>query len=520
MPRASRVPGAAFAARASGANTAADSASSRSASVSRPSMHERERARVEGRRARAHVAQDPRRASPAASRTPHSSDRRLEPERVRERAARERAVAQLQQARIDHDACSCGACGVHERAGEHALHAFPRDAGARAQLGDRLAVARRRARRRRAGSAGAGCPSACAEFDRMPRSSPAGPRSRRRPPPAPRPRAPRRRTATSPSRKRVSSSNDERRDRRRCSARARSALCSSRRSAAGARSSARAPTGKSCRLPRTRSMRRCIRRARTAARAAASRPVRTSAVRRRRALGTSSDRPRCAAARRCAPCRACRSRGSCATARYVRRVPTRSGTPPSRPRCETNVTAPAAGAVPNAPHIGSIRTGSGVGIDAPGSPIAAYAIAPPLMTSSGRKPKNAGFHSTRSASFPTLDRPDVLGDPVRDRRVDRVLRDVPFHAQVVAALGFARQRTALHAHLVRGLPRPHDHFADAAHRLRVGRHHADRAEVVQACPRRRSSRRGCASRRTRRPRGSTDRDGGTPSACRGARPGC
>ena len=77
------------------------------------------------------------------------------------------------------------------------------------------------------------------------------------------------------------------------------------------------------------------------------------------------------------------------------------------------------------------------------------------------------------------DRANVRGDAVRDRRIDRVLRDVAAHAQVVMARLVARQRTTLTLHLVRGLPRAADHFADAAHRLRVGRHHAERAEVVQ-----------------------------------------
>src|SRR6185369_4433442 len=40
--------------------------------------------------------------------------------------------------------------------------------------------------------------------------------------------------------------------------------------------------------------------------------------------------------------------------------------------------------------------GCGVGIDALPSPISAPAINPPLITSSGLTPKNAGFHSTRS----------------------------------------------------------------------------------------------------------------------------
>ena len=41
------------------------------------------------------------------------------------------------------------------------------------------------------------------------------------------------------------------------------------------------------------------------------------------------------------------------------------------------------------------------------------------------------------------------------------------------------KRAALLLHLVGGLPGARDHFADAAHRLRIGADHADRAQVVQ-----------------------------------------
>src|SRR5262249_27066746 len=68
---------------------------------------------------------------------------------------------------------------------------------------------------------------------------------------------------------------------------------------------------------------------------------------------------------------------------------------------------------------------------------------------------------------------------VRNRRVDRVFRNVAFDAQVVVPGGFARQSTALVFHFVRRLPRTGDHFANAAHRLAVTGHHADRAEVVE-----------------------------------------
>ena len=68
-----------------------------------------------------------------------------------------------------------------------------------------------------------------------------------------------------------------------------------------------------------------------------------------------------------------------------------------------------------------------------GRPSPPTAMRPPLTTSSGLTPKNAGFQSTRSASLPTSTEPTWLGDAVRDRRVDRVLRDVALHAQVVVA---------------------------------------------------------------------------------------
>ena len=56
---------------------------------------------------------------------------------------------------------------------------------------------------------------------------------------------------------------------------------------------------------------------------------------------------------------------------------------------------------------------------------------PPLMTSSGLTPKNAGFHSTRSASLPTSIEPTSRRDAVRDRGIDRVFRDVAADAEVV-----------------------------------------------------------------------------------------
>src|SRR4051794_11315258 len=68
---------------------------------------------------------------------------------------------------------------------------------------------------------------------------------------------------------------------------------------------------------------------------------------------------------------------------------------------------------------------------------------------------------------------------VRDGWIDRVLRDVAFDAQIVVRAPVTRQRATLLLHLVRGLPCARDHFADAAHRLRIAAYHADGAEVMK-----------------------------------------
>src|SRR5206468_3467821 len=75
--------------------------------------------------------------------------------------------------------------------------------------------------------------------------------------------------------------------------------------------------------------------------------------------------------------------------------------PVSSPAWLTKFTAHDDNAAPNDPNIGRAITGCGVGIDALPSPIIAPAMDPPLTITSGLTPKNAGFHSTRSASFPT-----------------------------------------------------------------------------------------------------------------------
>src|SRR5437899_5646471 len=123
--------------------------------------------------------------------------------------------------------------------------------------------------------------------------------------------------------------------------------------------------------------------------------------------------------------------------------------------------------------------GCGVGIEAFPSPINAPAMSPPLITISGLTPRNAGFHRTRSASFPTSHGTDMFANPMRDGRIDSVLGNVALHPKVVVVGKVLIQFAALTFHLVRGLPCAANDLADSAHRLRIQRHHTNRAQVVQ-----------------------------------------
>src|SRR3954451_19553257 len=78
---------------------------------------------------------------------------------------------------------------------------------------------------------------------------------------------------------------------------------------------------------------------------------------------------------------------------------------------DVNITDEAVSDLPNAANIGRYCTGCGVGIEAFGSPIGAATIEPPLMTQSGLTPKNAGDHSTRSASLPFESEPISVDTP-------------------------------------------------------------------------------------------------------------
>ena len=68
-------------------------------------------------------------------------------------------------------------------------------------------------------------------------------------------------------------------------------------------------------------------------------------------------------------------------------------------------------AFPKLPNIGLYIFGSGVGIEALLSPIIARAINPPFSISSGFTPKNALFHKTKSAIFPTSTLPTYSSIP-------------------------------------------------------------------------------------------------------------
>src|SRR5690606_10036640 len=73
----------------------------------------------------------------------------------------------------------------------------------------------------------------------------------------------------------------------------------------------------------------------------------------------------------------------------------------------------------------------------------------------------------------------LVADAMGDRRVDGVLGDVAFGAEIVVAGTVARQGPALFLHLVRGLPGTGDDFADASHGLAVGADHRERPQVMQ-----------------------------------------
>ena len=96
-----------------------------------------------------------------------------------------------------------------------------------------------------------------------------------------------------------------------------------------------------------------------------------------------------------------------------------------------------------------------------------------LDAEKGRAPQH------QIGDFAHFDGADVVAEAVGDGRVDGVFGNVTFDAGVVVVARLFGQATALHFHLVRGLPGAQDHLADAAHGLRIRRHHAQRAQIVE-----------------------------------------
>ncbi|MPL94808.1 hypothetical protein SDC9_40966 [bioreactor metagenome] len=96
-----------------------------------------------------------------------------------------------------------------------------------------------------------------------------------------------------------------------------------------------------------------------------------------------------------------------------------------------------------------------------------------LGAEEGRVPQ----HEVRTLA--DLDRADMSGDAMGDRRVDRVFRDVAADAEVVVGAGFLGQPPALLLHLVGGLPAADDDLAHTPHRLTVRADDRHRADVVQ-----------------------------------------
>src|SRR5258706_6406680 len=101
----------------------------------------------------------------------------------------------------------------------------------------------------------------------------------------------------------------------------------------------------------------------------------------------------------------------CSTATNCLSTPSLLRNPLLSAAFDTNTSDDAVSALPKAPNIGRQCTGCGVGIEALGSPICAATIEPPLMMISGLTPKNAGDHSTRSASLPFSTDPMYFDTP-------------------------------------------------------------------------------------------------------------
>src|SRR5215510_9940869 len=93
--------------------------------------------------------------------------------------------------------------------------------------------------------------------------------------------------------------------------------------------------------------------------------------------------------------------------------------------------------------------------------------------------KKCGFPENEVRELAHFNRAYVFTDPVSDCGIDGVLCHIALHTKIVIVGSVLLQLAALQLHLVRGLPGATDDFTDPTHCLRIGRHHADGAKVVQ-----------------------------------------
>src|SRR5262249_11887550 len=85
----------------------------------------------------------------------------------------------------------------------------------------------------------------------------------------------------------------------------------------------------------------------------------------------------------------------------------------------------------------------------------------------GLHTEERGIPDTQISHLSHLNRADIGGDTLRNRRIDRVLREVTASSEVVVLTRLLRQAPELFFHLICGLPGTDDHFADSTHRLTV-----------------------------------------------------
>src|SRR5262249_1178606 len=75
--------------------------------------------------------------------------------------------------------------------------------------------------------------------------------------------------------------------------------------------------------------------------------------------------------------------------------------------------------------------------------------------------------NTEIGKFPDLDRADIIGNTLSDRRIDRVFRNIAARPEIVVVPFLLRQAPELFLHFIGRLPGTDDDFPYAAHRLTV-----------------------------------------------------